>query len=74
MNIEGVPMFGNRAPSERLKSMLVDLQIATNQVFDDIERMIENIRAQAISEGYNEHETILLIRYFLLKKAKPKDN
>ena len=72
MNIGRVPIFGNREPSKRLKSMLVDLQTAINQVFDDIERKIENIRAQAVSEGYNEHETILLIKYYLAKKGKTK--
>ena len=72
MNIGRVPIFGNREPSKRLKSMLVDLQTAINQVFDDIERKIENIRAQAVSEGYNEHETILLIKYYLAKRQNQK--
>lgn len=46
MTIEIVPNFSNKDPSDKLHSMLVDLENNTKAIFDSI----EEIRTQARSE------------------------
>lgn len=56
-------VIGNKRPSGRLIGMLVDLVNNTNAIFD----RVEEIRAQAHSEGFNDFETDLLLKTYLVK-------
>jgi hypothetical protein len=62
-------IIGNRRPSQKLDCMLLDLRSNTGAWLDSI----EEIRAQARNEGFNETETVLLLKYYLkdiLKKRQ----
>lgn len=61
MSIEIVPSFSNKDPSDKLHSMLVDLENNTKAIFDSI----EEIRTQARSEGFEDFETDLLLKPYL---------
>ena len=61
MTIEIVPNFSNKGPSDKLHSMLVDLENNTKAIFDSI----EEIRMQARSEGFEDFETDLLLKPYL---------
>ena len=61
MTIGIVPNFSNREPSDKLNSMLVDLENNTKAIFDSI----EEIRTQARSEGFEDFETDLLLKPYL---------
>jgi hypothetical protein len=61
MTIEIVPNFSNKQPSDKLNSMLVDLENNTRAIFDSI----EEIRTQARSEGFEDFETDLLLKPYL---------
>jgi hypothetical protein len=55
--------IGNKRPSGRLIGMLVDLVNNTNAIFDSV----GEIRAQAHSEGFDDFETDLLLKTYLVK-------
>jgi chromosome segregation ATPase len=61
-------IIGNKRPSEKLKGMLVGLKNNTEAILDSI----DEIKAQARSEGFEDHESDLLIRHYLgmIKKTK----
>lgn len=61
MTIEIVPNLSNKEPSDKLNSMLVDLENNTKAIFDSI----EEIRTQARSEGFEDFETDLLLKPYL---------
>ena len=61
MTIGIVLNFSNREPSDKLNSMLVDLENNTKAIFDSI----EEIRTQARSEGFEDFETDLLLKPYL---------
>ena len=61
MTIQIDTTIGNKRVSERLKGMLVDLRNTTSAIVNSI----EEIRTQARSEGFEDHETNLLIRSYL---------
>jgi hypothetical protein len=61
MTIEIVPNFSNEQPSDKLNSMLVDLENNTRAIFDSI----EEIRTQARSEGFEDFEIDLLLKPYL---------
>ena len=63
MTIEIVPSISNREPSDKLHSMLVDLENNTKAIFDSI----EEIRTQARSEGFEDFETDLLLKPYLIE-------
>jgi hypothetical protein len=56
---------GNKAPSEKLKVMLVNLRDTISSALDDAEDRIEKIRLQAHSENFSNHEIDLLLTKFL---------
>jgi hypothetical protein len=56
-------IIGNKGPSGRLIGMLVGLVSNTNAIFDSV----GEIRAQAHSEGFNDFETDLLLKTYLVK-------
>jgi hypothetical protein len=62
--------IGNRVPSPELHRMLIGLQDTTRAMVDSV----EEIRHKAHSEGFNEQETISLMKYYLrdLKKDRIK--
>jgi hypothetical protein len=60
--------IGNKIPSPELHRMLVDLQDTTRAMVDSI----EEIRQRAYSEGFNEQQTISLIKSYLGKDDKTK--
>jgi hypothetical protein len=64
--------IGNKEPSEKLKGLLVSLRDKVIYTLKDIEADIEIINTQAHSEGYEDHEIDLLIRYYIsgIKKTK----
>jgi hypothetical protein len=61
LTIEIVPNLSNKEPSDKLNSMLVDLENNTKAIFDSI----EEIRTQARSEGFEDFETDLLLKPYL---------
>jgi hypothetical protein len=61
LTIEIVPNLSNKGPSDKLNSMLVDLENNTKAIFDSI----EEIRTQARSEGFEDFETDLLLKPYL---------
>ncbi len=61
MTIGIVPNLSNKEPSDKLHSMLVDLENNTKAIFDSI----EEIRTQARSEGFEDFETDLLLKPYL---------
>lgn len=63
MTLQTDTVIGNKRPSRRLVGMLVDLINNTNAIFD----RVEEIRAQAHSEGFNDFETDLLLKTYLVK-------
>jgi hypothetical protein len=63
MTIEIVPSISNREPSDKLHSMLVNLENNTKAIFDSI----EEIRTQARSEGFEDFETDLLLKPYLIE-------
>lgn len=63
MSLQIDTAIGNKRPSGRLIGMLVDLVNNTNAIFDSV----EEIRAQAHSEGFNDFETDLLLKTYLVK-------
>jgi hypothetical protein len=58
LTIEIVPNLSNKEPSDKLNSMLVDLENNTKAIFDSI----EEIRTEARSEGFEDFETDLLLK------------
>jgi hypothetical protein len=61
LTIEIVPNLSNKEPSDKLNSMLVDLENNTKAIFDSI----EEIRTEARSEGFEDFETDLLLKPYL---------
>ena len=58
MHIKIATTIGNRVISEKLKAMLTDLRSNTEAILDSI----DEIKAQAHSEGFEDYEIDLLIR------------
>ena len=52
--------IGNKVISEKLRAMLADLRSNTQAILDSI----EEIKAQARSEGFEDYEIDLLIRSY----------
>jgi hypothetical protein len=63
MYISTVTPSGNKDPSERLKGMLADLRSNVSIIVEGI----KEIRQQAKSEGFEEHEIHSLLRHYLSK-------
>jgi hypothetical protein len=63
MSLQIDTTIGNKRPSGRLIRMLVDLVNNTNAIFDSV----GEIRAHAHSEGFNNFETDLLLKTYLVK-------
>jgi hypothetical protein len=61
MSTNIVTVVGNKEISQRLKGMLVDLRNTTATIID----AIKQIKIQARLEGFEDHETDLLIRSYL---------
>jgi regulator of replication initiation timing len=68
MHIKIDTTIGNRVISEKLKAMLTDLRSNTEAILDSI----DEIKAQAHSEGFEDYEIDLLIRSYL-KESLSKD-
>jgi hypothetical protein len=63
MYINTVTPSGNKCPSERLKGMLADLRSNVSIIVESI----KEIRQQAKSEGFEEHEIHSFLRHYLSK-------
>lgn len=64
-------IIGNKKPSEKLKSMLVDLVNKAETIFDGVKEK----RDQARKEGFEDYETDLLLKTYLeegLGKARAR--
>jgi hypothetical protein len=60
MSIKIDTTIGNKVISEKLRAMLTDLRSNTQAILDSI----EEIKAQARSEGFEDYEIGLLIRSY----------
>ena len=56
-------IIGNKEPSAKLKSMLVNLVNKAETIFDGV----KEIRDQARKEGFEDYETDLLLKTYLEK-------
>ncbi len=61
MSIKIDTTIGNKVISEKLRAMLTDLRSNTQAILDSI----EEIKAQARSEGFEDYEADLLIKSYL---------
>ncbi len=66
MHIKIDTAIGNRVISEKLKAMLTDLRSNTEAILDSI----DEIKAQAHSEGFEEFEIDLLLKSYLKRILK----
>jgi hypothetical protein len=68
MTLEIDTAIGNKVPSPELHRMLIDLRDTTRAIVESM----EEIRRKARTEGFNEQQTILLIKCYFGKDSKTK--
>ena len=68
MTLQIDTIIGNRIPSPELQRILIDLRDTTRAIVDSI----QEIRQKAYSEGFNEQQTVLLIKSYLGKEGKTR--